>query len=359
MLGRLTDLAAQYPLEARFLLAIAIACVALLLATFVFALVTLWLRYGNVRKARRWERLETAWQPLVLGVLDGQVTAEQVWAAVAPKDRLYFVAYLVRLAQRVRGEERTALSRLSRPFLGEVAGKVDRGDAERRARAVQTLAILDLDEYAATIIGALDDRSPLVAMVAARALASEEHAGFAPHILKRLHRFEGWETAFLASMLASMGSEVAPQIDAVLADDTRPARVRAIAADALRRLNYLQAADTAARVLETASDMELLTSTLRLIARVGRPEHGDAVRSLIDHPQMPVRAQAAAALGQLGTPQDVSLLLMALDDPSVWVAMHAARALRNVGAESMLRSTATSQHPRAEVAREALAEGAA
>jgi HEAT repeat protein len=80
---------------------------------------------------------------------------------------------------------------------------------------------------------------------------------------------------------------------------------------------------------------------------------------LIDHPQMPVRAAAATALGQLGGQQDMGLLLLALDDPSIWVSMHAARALRAAGGEAMLRSTARSQHRRAEVAREALEEGAA
>lgn len=355
---QLTEFAAEYPIEARFLILVAVACVLLLLVTFVFALATVWLRYRNVRKERRWERLEAAWQPRILAVLDGQEPPEHVWTAVDPADQLYFIDYLVRFAQRLRGEERKLLSRLADPYLDTVAAKVGRGDGERRARAVQTLSILDLDTYATVVIGALDDPSPLVAMVAARALAGEGQPAFAPHILKRLHRFEGWDTAFLASMLASMGPDVAPHLVAVLGDDGQPPRVRSIAADALRRLNHLPAADTAVRVLESASDTELLTACLGLIARVGRPENVKAVRGLIDHPQMPVRAAAATALGQLGGQQDLGLLLLSLDDASVWVAMHAARALRAAGAESMLRSTAMSQHPRAEVAREALEEGA-
>lgn len=359
MPGRLTEFAAEHPIEAQFLVLVAIACLALLLVTFIFAMATLWLRYRNVRKERRWERLEKAWQPRVLEVLDGQAPPEHLWTTVEPADQLYFIDYLVRFAQRLRGEERKLLSRLADPYLDVVAPKVGRGDAERRARAVQTLSILDLDRYATVVIGALDDPSPLVAMVAARALAGEERPAFAPHILGRLHRFEGWDTGFLASMLASMGPDVAPLIVDVLGDDTRPPRVRSIAADALKRLNHLPAADTAAGVLASASDVELLTATLRLIARVGRPENVAAVRGLIDHPQMPVRAAAATALGQLGSQQDLGLLLLALDDSSIWVSMHAARALRAAGAEAMLRSTALSKHPRADVAREALEEGAA
>ncbi len=356
MTGLLTRLTTTYPLEARVLIVIAVACMVLVLLALLFGLATLWLRYRNVRKERRWARLEARWKPLVLEFLNGEVPPERVWVEVAYKDRLHFVRFLVLVARRLRGEERDVLGTLARPYLREVAGQLDTADAERRARAVQTLSMLGLDEYAATVIGALDDPSPLVAMVAARALSSERHPEFAAHVLKRLHRFTGWDTAFLSSMFASIGPEVAPHLLAVLRDQSREPSVRTVAADALRRLNHLAAGDAAAEVLRTASDTDLLAAALRLLARVGRPEHLPSVRGLIDHPRMPVRAEAATALGAIGSQQDIGLLQLAFDDPSIWVAMHAARALDEIGASSALVATARSRHPRAELAREALAE---
>jgi hypothetical protein len=69
--------------------------------------------------------------------------------------------------------------------------------------------MLGLPRYASTVVAALDDPSPLVAMVAARSLAQEESTEYAHAVLKRLHRFGGWNRRFLASMLASMGPRVA------------------------------------------------------------------------------------------------------------------------------------------------------
>ncbi len=347
------------PVHERVLIAIIAACLLLLGLTFLFALLTLVLRFRNVRRSRRWARLEAAWQGPVLDALTGGAPPGQVYGLVGPKERLYFVGYLVRFARRVRGDERQTLSRLAEPYLDLVARQIHgRRDAERRARAVQTLGLLAPERYAGTLLAALDDPSPLVAMVAARALCSQAHPEHAPPVLAHMDRFHNWDTAFLASMLADMGAPVAPGVVAALADDERPARVRTIAADALRRLNHLPAADVGAAVLATASDVDLLAATLRLLAHVGTAEHLPSVRRLIDHPAMAVRATAATALGRLGDRHDVGLLQLALDDPSIWVAMHAARAILAVGAASVLRATADSLHPRAAVAREAL-EGAA
>lgn len=193
-------------------------------AALILALAAVLLRLGNDRKARRWGRLEAAWEPACLDVVVGQEPLERMWALVAPRDRRYFLNFLLRFAKRVSGPERRIVDELAEPYLDLVVPQLRYRTPERRARAVQTLSKLGRRRYANRLLQALDDPSPLVAMVAARALARRESPDFAGAILQRLHRFDQWRPSFLASMLAAMGPAVAPTLRLALADEQLTAR---------------------------------------------------------------------------------------------------------------------------------------
>jgi HEAT repeat protein len=324
------------------------------LAAMGLALVALLLRLSNDRKARRWTRLEVLWQPLALDVVVGLAPPETVWALVGPKDRLHFVNYLLRFAKLVSGSERRIVDDLAAPYLPLVLPQLAYRTAERRARAVQTLSILGSRTYTDIILRALDDPSPLVAMVAARALARGGSPDFAAGILGRLHRFDQWRPSFLASMLASMGPAVAPTLRTALADPTFHPNVRGVAADALRELHDYLAADAAAAVLEETTDRNLLATTLNLMAHIGRAEHLPAIRRHVMSPEPIVRARAVAALGHVGAKEDLPLLVGAFHDPSAWVALRAAEALHEAGAKDSLALLARSDLARAPLARQIL-----
>lgn len=310
------------------------------------------LRLRNLRKTARRSHWRAVWEPLLLGVLAGDLEPKALHAEVGEREELLFVGFLLDYAKRVRGPERALVCRLAGPYLRRVAADLGDPDPERRARAVHTLALLGLPEYGDLLALALDDPSPLVAMTAARALANEERPQYLRAVLQRLHRFTTWSAGFLASMLASAGSSAAPILREALSSAQYDHRVRAVAADALAMLNDLAAADSAAEILAEPTDPELAIACLRLLAKVGRPEHVDSVRRQIDAPQDAVRAFAASALGRLGAPDDVARLRAALDDPSRWVAIHAARALHALGAHHVLAQLQTAEHPRAALAAE-------
>ncbi len=338
------------------LLILAVVIAALVLLALAFAVYTFLLRLRNERRAVRWQRLEGAWQEPLLAALDDPEKIPEVQAAVGEKDRLHFVRFVLDYARRVRGRERAVLRELVQPYLGPIALRARSKHREIRTRAVQTLGTLGLPRFTDDVVAALDDPSPLVAMVAARALANEEHPQQARAVLRRLHRFEYWSRNFLASMLAAIGPEGAPALRETLTDTEEPAWVRATAADALRMLDDLEAGDAAAAVAETEGDMELLTASLRLLSVVGRPEHASIVRARCASPDPPVRSAALEALGMLGESEDTNRLLGAMADPSPWVAIHAARGLREAGATELLSDLAESDHPRAPLARQILTE---
>ncbi|MFH1740474.1 MAG: HEAT repeat domain-containing protein [bacterium] len=340
----------------RILFSLAILIAILFLFTVVFGVYAVFLRIANERKRAHWEQLETAWEQEVLEVLAGEHRPDQLWRRVNKKDALYFVDFLLRYAQRLRGQERDILTELARPYLRQIARRMKEGDATQRARAAQTLSALGLFDYALELIAALDDPSPLVAMIAARALARKEHPQFAVPVLDRLHRFRSWSRNYLASMLAAVGSEITPALRNALADPNRSARTRSVSAEALLELNDFAAADTAARILETETDRDLLASCLRLLAQVGRIEHLSSVRRLCGSSDFVVRAHAVRALGSLGGAEDYDNVLQAFEDPSQWVAIHAAWALKDVGGLDDLKEIAGSDHPRADLARQVLTE---
>jgi len=341
-----------------FLLLAAIIAVSLVLV-ILFALVTVHLRLRNMRMAKRWQRLEAEWEPIVLDFLVGERTPEAVRERIKQKDSLYFLDFLLRFAQRLRGQEATAITQLAEPYLPALVAHVKKGDPTRRARAIQTLSLLGLDRYPEVVIAALDDSSPLVAMIAARALARKDHPEYAELILDKLHRFENWSRSYLVSMLTSVGPEVAPALRKTLADPEKPLGIRAVSADTLRSLNDLEAADLATRLLGNETNRDLIAAALRLLAEVGRPEHLEPVRRLCNSEDFVVRAQALRALGRLGGTEDLQLLRQGADDDSSWVALHAARGLREAGGEQLLHELSATEHPRSNLARQVLAEGGA
>ena len=352
LLGPGSDLAATDTA----LLFLGLTVCALLLVALSFAAYALLLRHGHARRERLTAALRERWEGPVLSALADPERIPQVHALVPRQHRLRFVQFILEYVRRVRGAERRVLRQLVEPFLGEVAERTEHRRSEVRTRAVQTLGTLGLPRYAPEVLAGLDDPSPLVSMVAARYLARPEFPQYAPQLLEHLHRFEGWNRRFLASMLANMGPELSPRLREGLTDEDRPAWLRGVFAEALRMQLDPRAADVAAEVLKETDDRDLSASLLRLLATVGRPEHVELLRRLADTDDEIIRAQALHALGVLGDESELPLLFAGMDDPSPWAALHAARGVRDAGGAELLAEIAESDHEQAALAGQVLFE---
>ena len=339
------------------LLVLVFATAALLALAVIFGTSAVLLRYRNQARARRFGRLEAVWGPLIASYAADSAPASTVWEKVEDRDRMHFVRVVMRYAERLRGESRDRLELLVSPYLDEFAGSLRRASLEDQALIIRVLATSGLDRYASTVVAALDNRSPLVSMVAARTLARVGGADYAPQILARLDRYKNWSRSFLASLLASMGGDAAPHLRALLADRSAEPWQRTVAADSLRWLNDVAAHQIASRVLEEETDRDLLVQALRLVGRLGNREHGDQVQRLMGSDDFAVRASAVTTAGQMGIASSLPRLEEALvHDESRWVSLHAARALGQLGQLGPLKSLADSPHPRARLARQALLE---
>ncbi len=356
MRALLRNLGASTAAQETALLVLILVILALFVATLIFSAYAIVLRARNDARERRRAVLTERWREAVLGAVADPDEIPRVHARVSERLELSFVGFVLGYARRVRGTERETLRLLVAPYLDKIAARVGSDSIEVRARAIQTLGTLGLPAHAATVVAGLDDESPLVAMVAARALAYDGSPEYAEEVLARLSRFSAWRRRFLASMLASMGPNVLAALRSALENPRMEPWVRAALADALLQQGDFAAGDVAARILETSEDRELVVAALRLIGEVGRPEHLDRVRPFCTSADDVIRAQALRALGSLGGRQEIPELLKAMSDPYPWAALYAARGVRLAGGQKELAALASSHRPEAGLAHQALLE---
>lgn len=346
------------PADATITLRVLVIVTAVLLATSVaFVGATLALRLGNVRRARRWTALEQRWERDLLDTLSGEVAEDAARFQVSRAEALFFVGVLARYARRVSGSERALLARLAEGYLPVVEEQLRHPLEERRARAVQALALFGGTRYEASIVAMLDDPSSLVAMAAASSLSRRESAARADSVIARLPRFTRWRPRVLAAMLARFGPSAAARLRAVVADRDAVPETRAVAADALRLLNDIEAADVASAQLVDRTGpahREVVIACLRLVAKVGGARHVAAVRSHAGSPDPAIRSAVVEALATIGDATDAPMLLAAVDDRSPLVAAEAAHALARIGRGDLLASIPDDGSTRALLAREVL-----
>lgn len=330
----------------------------LVLCMLGFAAMAAVLRLRNRRTQREWEAREARWEQPLLAVLSGEATPGSLWQLVEDEEQLYFVDYLLRYARRVRGSTRHVLEELARPYLHPVVERMTGGDAERRARAVETVAMLGFGPNAARIAAALRDPSPLVSMIAARCIARQQRPEYVDVVLAEAAHLTDWSPRQLSAVLVSMGPAAMAALRHALEDPHLPPALRAVTAESLRQLHDPDAMASAERVLATATDREVLAATLRLVAELGGHEQSPAVRPFLTHPDPVIRSAAIQALTTTADAHDVTLLQHGIDDESGWVAIQAARALRSTGQSEVLRDLARSDQPRSPLARQVLLESA-
>lgn len=329
-----------------------IVAVVVYLAGAAFAM-----RLRNVIRARRYSAFEAIWEPLLLDVVSDSRPPTDLLETVPQRSTRHFLKFLVRYARLLAGSDRRIIGEIAAPVLPRILGDLEARSSSRRALAVQTLATLGIEDHGARIAGALDDPSALVSMVAARSLAGSNHPEYIGEVLSNLHRYTEWNSRFLASMLASLGMEVAPALRSFLKAEGNPID-RAVAAEALGLLTDPAAGEIAAQVLHTGPHKELAAALLRLLRTVGGPEHAAVVRDYVPSRDFALRAMALNALGTIGDASDLEILEQAMYDTDPWVAINAARALLEAGGDDRLELIAQSHSPQAVLAQE-LIEGRA
>jgi hypothetical protein len=321
----------------------------LLMLNIALAFGVIFIRARSNFRAWRFWWIEDRWEAVIIKVIGGDAVVPPVPA----NDARHVLEIAGRFARRLRGPDRMRVEEFSAPFVGLLLPDLTARSAEKRAAAVELLSVLALDAFADDIVVALDDRSPRVSLVAAKALSSPDRPECTAEVLDRLHRYSNWNSSLIALMLARVGVGALDDLRDYLGDVARPAAARAVVAAALTHLSDPVSASLAADTLESA-DPELVVACLRLIYVVGGPAQADAVRDLVDHPVFFVRAATAAALGRIGDESDVPAITELVHDDSPWVVLRSTGALLALGGNDALQELAAGQGLAADSARETL-----
>lgn len=317
----------------------------------VGALSVLVLRFRNTRRAARLAAIEARWEPAIIAAIGSGGGGAPM--AVPPEHARHFLTIIGRFVTRLRGPDRDAVAALAVPYVDILIEETTSRSSARRSVALSLLGIIAYEENEVTILGALDDPSEHVSLVAAAALCRPGDPRNLAEVLERLPRYLANSPPLLASILALGGTEAAPTLRSYVADETRPSSARAVAARALRILRDPLAAQATSGLLES-DDPELVAACLRLINMIGTTPLAPQVRPLLTHPTPFVRAEAAAVIGTIGDGRDIDAIAGLLRDESPWVAIRAAHALVRLGASDRLLIVATEDGLHGESAREAL-----
>jgi HEAT repeat protein len=336
------------------LLLLVFSIAVLLVVSFLLAIYTIILRVHNERKQKHWEQHENQWQPIILNYLAGKLEAEEIQRNIPAHDRMFFVDYLQRFGYLLSGKENRRIAILANPLLKILAERANRGDAEQRARSIQTLSVLGFEQYSEVIIKALDDPSPLVVMIAVQALTRKDHPEHFGEVLSNLWRVDSWSPNYLSALLASVGTPAIPGLQKLMIDVEAKPRVRLVAVETLRKIRDIPSADIVAKMIDNETDVDLLSAMLRLLGSVGNVRHLSIIRRMCDHPSDVVRGQAVNALAEMGDITDHEKLTQLLIEPSPWVALHSAHCLHRLGGIDILKELAETDHENAIIAHEVL-----
>jgi hypothetical protein len=312
------------------------------------------LRVKNTLRGRHRTRLEDIWTPRVYDVLAGEAPPQPFSATVAPSDQIFFLDFLSRFTRLLKGHDATMVRKIAAPHLQVLDPELTHRVPERRARAVEVLGGLAGKNLEQRVADMLRDRSPIVAINAAYALARRGAVWHLHDVVGSLDRFDLWNIPFLSTLVGRMGPAAAPTLRAVLADRSHPTRVRAIVAGALVDLKDLESVGAAEKILREEDDPDLLIAALRLLRKLGGADAVPSARKHCRAANPAVRGHAIRALSRLGGPAEAHLLEEALEDDTPWVVMYAAQGLRGMGRTDILERLARSGAPEAQAAREAI-----
>lgn len=328
----------------------------LILLTLAVGLVMLTVRLhqSNSQKSTHWQSLEAKWNPSMKELKAGTLLPQQLLEQVAPNERFFFVDYLMRHMPDLSPDAQSVLNDALTPCLDIIAARMEVGDEEQRARAVLTLNTLNFERYHSIIVKALDDNSPVVAMLASRALSDTGALEYLEVVLEKIDIFRNWSQSYLTSMLESLAASNPLKLRDCLIDKQRPDWIQAVILKTLSQLNCYEAIPIAVHLLESDADREVQAAALQLLAKLDKGGHKELIRQKCLHDNFVIRLHAIKALAQVGDTHDVNLLRQLLEDQSQWVALHAASALNTLGQQAILADFGDTEHPHANLALQTL-----
>lgn len=308
-----------------------VAIFTLLLASLLLAIIV-FLRVRAQRRVQRDAQAREYW----MQVLQRELAGETVQVQRLQRGEVigFIEAWNTTCESLPEASVRRLASLGQRVGLEEAAPRMLRGSYHDRAMTIIALGHLHNRHLYDLLVGFLDDRSPIVSLCAARALAQVDPpramSAFVPMIANR----EDWVPGSVARILAE-------NQDGSAAREISNALLRANADSTVKLVRFLadidpqRAAVVVRQLLEGHVDDHIISVCLQLVTE---PEDRERVYGFLGASRWHVRMHAAAALGRIGERADGARLEPLLSDSVWWVRYRTAQALLalpGMGAEAL------------------------
>ena len=250
---------------------------------------------------------------------------EQQYPPIAKADIAVLLNLWNHFQESLRGEAKQRLSQMARDAaMDKIALTMlhNRGVAEKLL-AMMTLGHLRDKSALQALSDLLKDESPIISLAAARALMQIDALVAVDVFMPLLAVRDDWPSARVASLLKEAGASIisAPlsNIIAVAPAEQLPRLIHFL------ELTYSGVSSRVVRELLDKNNEPQVIAACLLVMSDARDL--DLVRKHLQHPDWPVRVQAAAALGRMGSDVDRKSLVSLLEDPQWWVRYRAAQSL--------------------------------
>ena len=250
---------------------------------------------------------------------------EQQYPPIAKADIAVLLNLWNHFQESLRGEAKQRLSQMARDAaMDKIALTMlhNRGVAEKLL-AMMTLGHLRDKSALQALSALLKDESPIISLAAARALMQIDALVAVDVFMPLLAVRDDWPSARVASLLKEAGASIisAPlsNIIAVAPAEQLPRLIHFL------ELTYSGVSSRVVRELLDKNNEPQVIAACLLVMSDARDL--DLVRKHLQHPDWPVRVQAAAALGRMGSDVDRKSLVSLLEDPQWWVRYRAAQSL--------------------------------
>ncbi|MGE8224627.1 MAG: HEAT repeat domain-containing protein [Stenotrophomonas sp.] len=297
-----------------------VAIFTLLLASVLLAIIVV-LRIRAQRRDRRDKQARQYW----VEVLQRELAGETVPVKQLQRDEVIgFIEAWNALCETLPDASVRRLASLGhRVGLAEASQRMLRGSYHDRAMTIIALGHLRDRHLYDQLVKFLDDRSPIVSLCAARALAQVDPpramSAFVPMIAQR----EDWVPGSVARILAE-------NVDGSAAREISNALLRANADSTVKLVRFLadidphRAAVVVRQLLDGHVDDHIISVCLQLI---NDSQDRERVIGFLSASRWHVRMHAAAALGRIGSNGDRARLEALLSDSVWWVRYRTAQAL--------------------------------
>jgi hypothetical protein len=308
-----------------------VAIFTLLLASVLLAIIV-FLRIRAQRRDRRDKQARQHWTE----VMQRELAGETVPVKLLQRDEVIgFIEAWNALCETLPDASVRRLASLGhRVGLAEASQRMLRGSYHDRAMTIIALGHLRDRHLYDQLVKFLDDRSPIVSLCAARALAQVDPpramSAFVPMIAQR----EDWVPGSVARILAE-------NVDGSAAREISNALLRANADSTVKLVRFLadidpqRAAVVVRQLLDGHVDDHIISVCLQLI---NDSQDRERVIGFLSASRWHVRMHAAAALGRIGSNGDRARLEALLSDSVWWVRYRTAQALLalpGMGAEAL------------------------